>query len=327
MQNNSIYNFNPDDIRFDRSNTGLKNKFLKFLTFFSIVIVLAIVFNILFSSFFYTPKERALFLETKTIETKYKEIYKRYKETRMVLNDIEKRDSNIYRAIFENEPSFNSFESFTSNNADAITANFLDNLNKTKLIIENKDNIEKLMIQMSEQTQLMNKIITKITLKKDYVSHLPAIQPVKNENLKRTAAGYGWKMHPIYKIKKFHQGIDFTAPIGTKIYATANGKVKKIFRNPHTRDGNKIIIDHENGYVTLYAHLQKINVNWGQQVKRGDIIGYVGSTGLSTAPHLHYEIIKNGKQVNPAYYFFNDLQPEQYQKLIAIAARTSQSFD
>ena len=154
---------------------------------------------------------------------------------------------------------------------------------------------------------------------------MPSIMPVSNNDLKRTASGWGMRMHPIYKILRFHYGMDFTANTGTDVFATGIGVVKSATRE--TGYGNTVVIDHGYGYATYYAHLSRINVQIGQKVNRGDVIGYVGSTGTSTAPHLHYEVSKNGVKVNPQNYYFQDLTPAEYEKMIAISSNMGQSFD
>jgi murein DD-endopeptidase MepM/ murein hydrolase activator NlpD len=156
---------------------------------------------------------------------------------------------------------------------------------------------------------------------------IPTELPVKNKNLKRTAAGWGWKIHPIYKIKKFHYGQDFTAPVGTEIYATASGTVSKINYNPHKKNGKSILIDHGNGYTTFYGHLREFKVAKGTTVDKGQVIGLVGNTGRSTAPHLHYEVRYNNEPVNPIYYCFGGLTEAEFNRIIKIAARSNQTFD
>ena len=158
------------------------------------------------------------------------------------------------------------------------------------------------------------------------LSCLPAIQPISNKDLTRTASGWGWRVHPIYKIVKFHYGIDFTAPQGTDIYVTGDGVVESIISGKRGY-GNHIIVNHGFGYKTLYAHLLSFNVRVGQKVKRGEVIGFVGSTGASLAPHLHYEVEINGEKVDPINFFFNDLTSEGYERIVEIASRTGQSFD
>ena len=159
---------------------------------------------------------------------------------------------------------------------------------------------------------------------------IPAIQPVANEDLKRIASGYGYRIHPIYKVRKMHTGMDFTAPIGTPIHATGDGYIAG---DNEAREvggsgyGRYVVINHGYGYKTLYAHMSKIDVKPGQQVKRGDIIGYVGNTGSSTGPHLHYEVIKGGEKINPINFYYNDLTPEEYELMIQISSNSNQSFD
>ncbi|MBA3286220.1 MAG: M23 family metallopeptidase, partial [Nitrosopumilus sp.] len=158
------------------------------------------------------------------------------------------------------------------------------------------------------------------------LASIPAIQPISNKDLGRMASGFGYRIHPIYKTARMHSGIDFTAPIGTEIYSTGNGKVESI-ESTGRGYGNNVVIDHGYGYKSLYAHLSKIVVKRGQKLVRGDLIGYVGSTGTSTAPHLHYEVIKNGVKVNPINFFFNDLTPAEYEKMLEMSSQVNQSFD
>ena len=155
---------------------------------------------------------------------------------------------------------------------------------------------------------------------------MPAIQPVSNKDLSRMASGYGYRIHPIYKTNKFHAGMDFSAKSGTPIYATGDGIIHKVRRSKRGY-GNHVIIDHGFGYKTLYAHMSKYTVARGQRIKRGDVIGYVGSTGTSVAPHLHYEVHKDGKKINPVNFYYNDLTPAQYEKMLEISCQNNQSFD
>jgi murein DD-endopeptidase MepM/ murein hydrolase activator NlpD len=171
-----------------------------------------------------------------------------------------------------------------------------------------------------------DKLIGLATEKEEMLRRIPAIMPISNKDLTRTASGWGYRIHPIYKIRKFHYGMDFTAPTGTEIYATGDGKVTR--RQSAKRGfGNNIVIDHGYGYTTIYAHLIRFNVRVGQTIKRGDIIGYVGSSGTSTAPHLHYEVKLHGKNIDPVNYYFNDLTPEEYERMIELAMKSGQSFD
>ena len=176
------------------------------------------------------------------------------------------------------------------------------------------------------QTKSFDDVVEMARNKEEMLAAIPAIQPVANKDLKRMASGYGYRIHPIYKVRKMHWGTDFSAPTGTAIYATGDGKVTT-YKRSRSGFGRHIVIDHGFGYQTLYAHMSKVEVNRGQRVKRGDIIGYIGSTGSSTAPHLHYEVIKDGRKVNPVNYFFNDLTPMQYEEMLNISSHSNQSFD
>jgi murein DD-endopeptidase MepM/ murein hydrolase activator NlpD len=169
-------------------------------------------------------------------------------------------------------------------------------------------------------------VYNKAINKEEMLQHIPAIQPVSNKNLKRLSSYYGYRTDPIYKVRKFHPGIDFSAPTGTEVYSTGNGRVIELTQS-RMGYGNRIVIDHGYGYETMYAHLHKFNVKKGEWVKRGQVIGFLGNTGKSTAPHLHYEISKNGKRVNPIYYFFNDLTPEEYETVLEMSTQLNQSFD
>jgi len=169
-------------------------------------------------------------------------------------------------------------------------------------------------------------LVTLAKNKEEMLASIPAIQPVSNEKLTRVASGFNYRIHPSYKIRHFHTGIDFTSPRGTEIYATGNAVVKKLSRKKGGY-GNHVVLDHGYGYSTLYAHMSKFKVREGEKVNRGDVIGYVGSTGTSTAPHLHYEVIKSGKKVNPVNFFFNDLSPEEYEKVLELSSQSNQSFD
>jgi murein DD-endopeptidase MepM/ murein hydrolase activator NlpD len=185
--------------------------------------------------------------------------------------------------------------------------------------------MEQIIARVNLQSRSFVELGTLASRKKEFLASIPAIQPVANKNLRKMASGYGYRLHPIYKTYKMHEGIDFTAPTGTPIYATGNGRVMNVA--PGHGYGNAIVINHGFGYQTLYGHMYKVKARPGQLVKRGELIGYVGSTGLSSGPHLHYEVIKNGKKINPINYFFNDLTEAEYQNMRELAQRPTQSFD
>jgi murein DD-endopeptidase MepM/ murein hydrolase activator NlpD len=278
-----------------------------------------------FSNFFDSPKEKALIRLNNQKDLQFEIMSKKLEQVSKVLDDIQQRDDNIYRTILEADPI-----SKTVREAGFGGINRYEELEKTTnsaLIVETAKKLDIISKRLYIQSKSYDEVIEKAMKKEHMLAGLPAIQPISNKDLTRTASGFGWRIHPIYKIRKFHEGMDFTSPTGTDVYVTADGIVAEIERDPYRGYGNKIVVDHGFGYKTLYAHLEGFNVKLGQKVTRGDIIGYVGSTGLSTAPHLHYEVHKNGKPVNPINYYFNDLTAQEYDQIIDISSRSGQTFD
>ena len=199
-------------------------------------------------------------------------------------------------------------------------------IDNSRVVIETTKRLDKIRKKIYLQSKSFDELIALAIRKEDMLRSIPAILPISNKDLTRTASGYGLRVHPIYKIIKFHTGMDFTAPTGTDVYSTGNGVVADV-QTSQRGLGNHIIIDHGFGYSSIYAHLDGFNVRKGQKVKRGDVIGYVGNTGTSVAPHLHYEIKLNGVNVDPVNFYFNDLTAEMYERIIEIASKTGQSFD
>lgn len=243
----------------------------------------------------------------------------------VILEDLENRDNDIYRTIFEAEPVP---ENIRQSGIGGV--NRYKNLEKFKdnaeVVIETAKKLDRLAKQLYIQSKSFDEVIELARQKEDMLASIPAIQPVSNKDLKRLSSGFGLRMHPIHKIRQFHWGMDFTAPTGTEIYSTGKGTVT-FASNSSNGYGNHVIVDHGYGYQTLYAHMSEIKVREGQKVKRGEVLGYIGNTGLSSAPHLHYEVIKDGVKVNPVNFYFNDLTPQEYDLLIEIASQENQSFD
>jgi murein DD-endopeptidase MepM/ murein hydrolase activator NlpD len=202
----------------------------------------------------------------------------------------------------------------------------LEGYNNSDLVIETSARLDRIRKKIYVQLKSFDDLILLAKEKEDMLRCIPAILPISNKDLTRTASGYGLRIHPYYKISKFHYGMDFTAPTGTDVYATGDGTISAVV-NARRGLGNHVIIDHGFGYTSLYAHLERANVRVGQKVRRGDVIGFVGNTGMSLASHLHYEIRINGVNVDPVNYYFNDLSAEEYERMIEIASRTGQSFD
>ncbi len=271
-----------------------------------------------------TPKEKALKRELENMELQYGILNRKMNQIQNVLANIEDRDNNIYRLYFETNPipeeqrraGFGGINRYKN----------LEGYDNSKLIIETNKRMDILTKQLVVQSKSLDEIADLAKEKENLLASIPAIQPVKNETLKRIASGFGWRNDPFTKVKKFHYGMDFTSPRGTPVYATGDGKVERA-DNQATGYGNHIRIDHGYGYVSLYAHLYKYNVRPGQKVKRGDVIGFVGSTGRSEAPHLHYEIYKDGERINPIHFYYGNLSPEEFDQVLQQAQQENQSLD
>ena len=279
---------------------------------------------IIFFQFFDSPKEKILNREIKQLNSQYKVVKEKLTQVELVLDDIQQRDDNIYRVIFEADPISKSIRKAGYGGINRY--NNLTGYNNSELVISTTKKIDQITKQLYIQSKSFDEIIELVKNKKAMLASIPAIQPVSNKDLSRMASGYGPRIHPIYKTKKFHAGMDFSAKTGTPIYTTGDGIVSKV-RKSRRGYGNHVIIDHGYGYKSLYAHMQKYIVRKGQKVKRGEIIGYVGNTGTSVAPHLHYEVHKNGKKINPVNFYHNDLTPNQYEKMLEICSQNNQSFD
>ena len=279
---------------------------------------------IAFFNFFDSPKEKMLIRELDNMVLQYELMNEKLSQVSAVLDNVQDRDDNIYRVIFEADPIPSSIRKAGIGGVNRYEK--LEGYNNSELIISTAQKLDKISKQLYIQSKSFDEVIEMATKKSDMLASIPAIQPVTNKELKRLSSGYGRRIDPYYKKPKFHYGVDFSAPKGTPIYATGNGTVKKT-KKSRRGFGNHIVIDHGYGYESLYAHMQKYTVRRGQKVKRGDLIGYVGNSGKSTAPHLHYEVHKDGKKVNPAYYFHNDLTPEDFDRMLELAAQENQSFD
>jgi murein DD-endopeptidase MepM/ murein hydrolase activator NlpD len=283
-----------------------------------------LVFYLAADLWFESPKERRMKRELDNMVIQYELMNGKLDQLANVLSDIEKRDDEIYRTIFEAGPIPNEVR--TAGFGGANRYKNLEGFNNSDLLIDTRKKLDQIANRAYVQTKSFDDVVEMARDKEQMLASIPAIQPVANKDLKRMASGYGYRIHPIYKVRKLHTGTDFSAPTGTPIYATGDGKVST-YKRSRAGYGNHIIIDHGYGYQTLYAHMSKVDVKRGQKVKRGDVIGYIGSSGRSTAPHLHYEVIKDGRKINPINYFFNDLSPEEYEMMLELSSHSNQSFD
>ncbi len=318
------YKFNPESLSYTKVARSTKEKIFIFLTYFLASIVLSVLYFLVLSIFFDSPKEKGLKRQISELKVNYQIVNDELNKIETVLLDLQERDDNIYRTIFEAEPIHSSVREAGTGGHNAYRD--LEKLENSEIVIDVKSRLDKIMKKIYVQSTSYDEIIDLAKNKEDMLASIPAIQPISNKDLKRTASGWGYRIHPIYKIRKFHYGMDFTAPFNTEIYATGDGVIEYLTSSKRGY-GNKIVINHGYGYKTLYAHLNGFNVKEGQKVKRGDVIGFVGNSGLSTAPHLHYEVMINGKKVNPVNYYFNDLTAEEYERMIEISLKSGQTFD
>lgn len=314
----NLYMFEKNKLSYKKVKFFKWKNILKFLT---IQIFVSFLLIFLISKVYDTPKEKSLKGKVDYLTSEFEFINKRISESEHLLQQIIDHDSIIYKSLFE-------IDNFKEEKF--VLYYELDSMSDYGIIKETNERLSRLNRRLDKEAYSLNIILKEAFKHQDKLCHIPAIQPIDNKDLKRTASGWGYRIHPIYKIKKFHYGLDFTAPIGTPIYATGDGTVKNVIRSTSKSSkgyGNFVIIDHGYGYKTLYAHMNKYIVKRNQSVKRGEIIGYVGNTGLSTGPHLHYEVIKNGRKVNPVHYLFSSLTPEEYHKILEISSSIKKSYD
>ena len=320
---NKNYKYNPETLDYEEVNLSVWDKFKKL----SYYLIASIVFSFLILSIaFYNIRSYIQEEAAKENQNLRQEITSFNKDLNLileVLGDIQLRDDNIYRAIFETAP-YPDHKRQLGTGGNSMKYKKYENMEYGDLVIEISKKIELIEKKLASQSKSFDQVFELTKEKQKMIKSIPSIQPVSNRDLTRIASGFGLRMHPIYKILKMHKGMDFTAPIGTEIYATGDGVVERV--GWVGGYGKTIMINHGFGYKTRYAHCSKYKCRKGQKVKRGDLIGFVGNTGQSTGPHLHYEVFKNKKQINPVNFFFNDLSPEEYDKVIEISSRPTQSL-
>lgn len=321
---NTKYKYNPGTLSYEREEVTMKSKIFKTLGFVASSIIVG---GLIFATFYFnfeSPKEKELIRENTQWKLQYQIINNRISSMAKVLENIEDRDDNIYRIVFEAEPIPANVRKAGFGGSDRYKG--LVGFDNSAQIIQTTKHLDKLSKQIYIQSKSLDDVYEMVRNKEKMLASIPAVMPVASKDLKRVASGYGMRLHPILKIRKMHTGMDFTAPTGTDIYATGDGVVVEV-KNSRSGYGKHIVIDHGYGYRTRYAHMVRFNVRKGQKIKRGDVIGYVGNTGLSKGPHLHYEVEKNGKKINPANFYSNDLTPEQYELMLEISSTANQSFD
>ncbi|MFT3737733.1 MAG: M23 family metallopeptidase [Breznakibacter sp.] len=319
------YRYNPETLSYDRIKTGVKY-YLSRVFFLGLSgNVMGFLFFLGYNEFFDSPKEKRLIRENSQMIAQIEVMTKNMEQVQAVLEDIQQRDENIYRVIFQADSIPNSIRKAGFGGVTRYSQ--LENLSNSQLVINTAMKLDQIMKQLYVQSKSFDEIVELAKNKDEMLKCTPSIMPIKNKDLTRTASGWGYRIHPIYKIKKFHEGMDFTAPTGTDVYVTGDGIVEDVVK-ANSGYGNHILVSHGFGYKTLYAHLNGFNVRPGQKLKRGDVIGFVGNTGTSTAPHLHYEVHVRGVKQNPQHYYFQeDLTSDEYERMIQISANSNQTFD
>ena len=320
------YYYDPDTLSY-RKIEPVKSKRYRNIAFFvlgSFLFGLLSLILLLNTNLINTPRELSLAREAKNYELQYELLNKKMEQIEEVLGNIEERDNNIYRLYFEANPipdeqrkaGFGGINRYKS----------LEGFNNSEMIVSTTKRLDIIKKQMAIQSRSLDEITKLAEEKEKLLMSIPAIQPINNEDLTRMASGYGWRSDPFTKARKMHYGMDFTAPKGTPIYAAGDGKVTRADNNS-SGYGKHIRIEHGYGYLSLYGHLSQYNVKKGQKVKRGDLIGFVGSTGRSEAPHLHYEVWKENDRINPINFYYGSLSPEEFENMLKFANQENQSLD
>ncbi len=318
------YYYDTETCKYVRVKVSKSEITYNVLGFLAVSLIMASGLTGLYNTLFPSNREIALKKDNEELLMKQEIINSKLDEMSAVLTALQDRDDNIYRVIFEVPPIPLEVRKGGTGGSEKYKDLLEEKLIREDLIISAFQKIDNLKKRMYIQTKSHDELVNLSLKKADMLSSIPAIQPVSNGDLKRFASGFGYRMHPIYKVRKMHTGCDFSAPTGTPIFATGDGVVIKV--EMARGYGNQVEIDHGYGYITKYAHMSKFEVKVGQRVKRGQNIGRVGNTGTSVAPHLHYEIIHNGVKVDPLNYFFNDLSPAEYDKLLDVATIENQSL-
>lgn len=318
------YYFNTHTLRYDKVEVPFRVQLLRILGFIAASIVTAFIMIAIAFRYIDSPKEKILRQQNDDLKDNYAVMNERVAQLELQMDELENRDNNVYRSIFEAQPIPDSARVKDMEVKKEIK--LVQSLGETELVKTTTEQLNNLSMRLAFMSKSYTEIEVMVKNKAKLLEAIPAIQPVSNRDLTRVASGFGNRIDPVYKVQKFHAGLDFTAPMGTPIYATADGVVRLATYNPGGY-GNHVIINHGYGYETLYGHMVRIKARQGQSVKRGEVIGYVGSTGKSTGPHCHYEVHRSGKPINPVYYFYNDLTPAQYDRLLKLAASSNQSLD
>jgi murein DD-endopeptidase MepM/ murein hydrolase activator NlpD len=319
------YIFDTETSQYKRYQTTLADRTMNIAGIFVLATAMGLIMMLIYNFLFETPREFRLGNELKEMEFYNKELTKKIESLSTELAAVESRDDNIYRSVLGSPKIDKAIREGGHGGSERYSEIREKNLINGDIIIGLNEKVDKLRRKLYIESISQDELVQLTDKKEKQFAAIPAIQPVSNKALIGIASGFGLRIHPIYKVIRPHTGIDFAAPPGSPVYATADGVVVAADVK-FDGYGKLIVIEHGFGYVTRYAHLLDFNVHVGQKVKRGEHIGFVGNTGLSTAPHLHYEVLVNGEQIDPVNYFFDDLTPAEYEKVVELASVRNQSL-
>jgi murein DD-endopeptidase MepM/ murein hydrolase activator NlpD len=318
------YYYNTHSLRYEKLETPFRVKLLRVFAFIATAIVTSAIISYFAFQFIGSPGEKILRAQNERLRTRFENMSDEVNSLEQQMAELEKRDNTVYRSIFEAKPIPDSVRAKELEKQKEIAK--VEKMEDYEVVQSIQNTLKMLAGRINVQKRSYKELEGLMNNKEKILAATPAIQPVSNKDLSRIASGFGYRIDPVYKSIKMHAGLDFAAPQGTPIYATANGRVKTSGYSSGGY-GNHVVIDHGYGYETLYGHMVRVKARAGQQVTRGEIIGYVGTTGKSTGPHCHYEVHKNGNKIDPVYFFYNDLIPQQFDELLKRAQASNQSFD
>ena len=317
------YYYNTHTLKFEKHDVPLRVRLIQTFLFVIASIATGVFIMFIFLRYTESPNEKILRKQNEDLRDNYTVLTDRTKQLEQKMQELEHRDNNVYRSIFEALPIHDSARIKDVEIKKEVS--LINSFGETELVDTLSNQLNNLSLRLAFQSKSYGQIENLVKNKEKLLLAIPAIQPVSNKDLTRIASGFGMRVHPILKIYRPHNGLDFTAPSGVPIYATADGVVDKAEFNGGF--GNHVVISHGYGFETLYGHMVKIKAHAGQTVKRGEVIGYLGSTGLSSGPHCHYEVHRNGVPVDPIYYFYQDITPAHFDRILKLAAAANQSLD
>ncbi len=317
------YYYNTHTLKFEKHEVPLRVRLAQTFGFIAASIVTGVIIVLIVFRYIENPDTKLLRKQNEDLRDNYTVLTERTKQLELKMQELETRDNNVYRSVFEALPVHDSAR--VQDLAIKKEVSLIQSLGETELVNSMTSQLNNLSLRLAYQSKSYGEIENMVKNKEKLLLAIPAIQPVSNKDLTRIASGFGIRVHPILKISRPHNGLDFTAPSGVPIYATADGRVDKAEFNGGF--GNHVVIKHGYGFETVYGHMSRIKARAGENVKRGEVIGYVGSTGLSSGPHCHYEVHRNGVPVDPIYYFYQDITPAQFDRILKLAAAANQSLD